>query len=55
MYNSIYRAFHTNIEEYTVFSAAHGTFLKIYSLLRHKASLHKYRKTKSAVNLTIVG
>jgi endonuclease/exonuclease/phosphatase (EEP) superfamily protein YafD len=30
--------------QYTFFSAAHGTFSKIDHILRHKASLIKYKK-----------
>jgi hypothetical protein len=32
--------------QYTIFSAAHGTFSKIDHILEHKASLSKYKKTE---------
>jgi hypothetical protein len=31
-------------EQYTFFSAAHGTFSKIDHIFRHKASLNKFKK-----------
>jgi hypothetical protein len=34
----------SNFLKYTFFSAAHGTFSKIDHILRHKASLSKYKK-----------
>jgi hypothetical protein len=40
----IYRVFHSGAAQYTFFSAAHGTFSKIYHILGHKASLNKYNK-----------
>jgi exonuclease III len=42
----VYRIFHPATEQYTFFSAAHGTFSKIDHFLGHKASLNKYKKTK---------
>jgi hypothetical protein len=39
----VYRIFHTTTK-YIFFSAAHGTFYKIYHILRHKAGLSKYKK-----------
>jgi hypothetical protein len=41
-----YRIFHPTIAQYTFFSAAHGTFSKTDRILRHKASLSKYKKTE---------
>jgi hypothetical protein len=38
------RIFHPTSAQYTFFSAAHGTFSKIYHILGHKASLKKYKK-----------
>jgi hypothetical protein len=38
------RIFHPTSAQYTFFSAAHGTFSKIYHILGHKASLSKYKK-----------
>jgi hypothetical protein len=43
----IYRVFHPVAARYTFFSAAHGTFSKIYHILGHKASLLKYKKTEN--------
>jgi hypothetical protein len=42
----IYRVFHPTTAQYTFFSAAHGTSFKIDHILRHKAGLNKYKKTK---------
>jgi hypothetical protein len=39
----VYRIFHPT-PQCTFFSAAHGTFSKIDHILRHKASLSKYKK-----------
>jgi hypothetical protein len=36
----VYRIFHPTTAQYT----AHGTFFKIDHNLKHKASLHKYKK-----------
>lgn len=41
--------FHSNIAEYTFFSAAHETVYKIGHILRHKASLNKFRKSKVTI------
>jgi exonuclease III len=38
----VYRIFHPASEQYTFFSAAHGTFSKIDHILGHKARLNKY-------------
>jgi exonuclease III len=40
----VYRIFHPTSAQYTFFSAAHGTFFKNDHILRHKASLSKYKK-----------
>ena len=40
----IYRALHTEAEEYTFFSSAHGTFLRIDHMWGNKASLGKFKK-----------
>ena len=40
----IFRTFHSNAEEYTFFSSAHGTFSRIDHILGHKANLSKLRK-----------
>ena len=40
----IFRTFHPNVEEYTFFSSAHGTFSKIDHILGHKSNLTKFKK-----------
>ena len=40
----IFRTFHQNTEEYTLFSSAHGTFSRIDHILGHKSSLSKCKK-----------
>jgi hypothetical protein len=40
----VYRMFHPTSAQYTLFSAAHGSFSKTDYLLGHKASLSKYKK-----------
>ena len=40
----IYRAFHPKEAKYTFFSSVHGTFSKIDHMIRHKTSLHKFKK-----------
>jgi hypothetical protein len=42
----VYRILDTTSAQYTFFSAAHGTFSKIYHILGHKASLSKYKKVE---------
>jgi exonuclease III len=42
----IYREFHPMAPDYTFFSEARGTFLKIDHILGHKANLNKYKKLK---------
>ena len=42
----IFRIFHTNAEEYTFFSSAHGTFSRIDHILGHKSDLSKFKKTE---------
>jgi hypothetical protein len=39
-----YTIFHLETAHYILFSAAHGTFSKVDHILRHKASLNKYKK-----------
>ena len=41
----IFRTFHSNAEEYTLFSSAHGTFPRI-DILGHKSNLSKLKKTE---------
>ena len=38
----IFRTFHSNIEEYTFFSSAQGTFSRIDHILGHKSNLSKF-------------
>ena len=38
-----FRTFHSNAEEYTFFSSAHGTFSRIDHILGHKSSLSKFK------------
>ena len=40
----LYRIYHPTKNEYTFFSAAHGSFSKIDHILCHKATVSKYKK-----------
>ena len=40
----IFMTFHSNAEEYTFFSSAHGTFSRIGHILGHKSHLSKFKK-----------
>ena len=40
----IFKTFHPNTEEYTLFSSAHGTFSRIDHILGHKSNLSKFKK-----------
>ena len=40
----IFRTFHPNAEEYTLFSHAHGTFSRIDHILGHKSNLSTFKK-----------
>ena len=40
----IFRTFHSNAEEYTFFSSAHGTLFRIDHILGHKSNLSKFMK-----------
>jgi hypothetical protein len=40
----ICRAFHPTTMQYTLYSAAHGTFSKIDQIVRHKASINIFKK-----------
>ena len=42
----IFRTFHPNIEEHTVFLSAHRTFSRIDHILDHKSNLSKIKKTE---------
>ena len=47
----MFRTFHSNAEEYTFFSSAHGTFSRIDHILGHKSSLSKFKKIKIVSNI----
>ena len=40
----IFRTFHPNAEEYTIFSSTHGIFSRIDNILGHKSNLSKFKK-----------
>ena len=40
----IYRTFHPQTTEYTIFSRAHGIFSRVDHILGHKSSLGKFKK-----------
>ena len=42
-----FRTFHPNEEEYTFFSSAHGTLLRIDHILGHKSNLSKFKKIET--------
>ena len=42
----IFKTFHPNAEEYTLFSNEHGTFSRIDHILGHKSNLRKFKKTE---------
>ena len=43
----IFRTFHSNAEESTFFSSAHGTFYRTDHILCHKSNLSKFKKIES--------
>jgi exonuclease III len=47
----IYRTFHSKTEEYTFFSAPHGTFSKTDHILGHKTGLNRYEKIEIIPNI----
>ena len=47
----IFRIFHTNAEEYTFFSSAHGTFSRIDQILGHKSNLSKFKKIEIILSI----
>ena len=47
----IFRTFHLNAEEYTLFSSAHGTFSRIDHILGHKSNLSKFKKIEIVSNI----
>ena len=40
----IFRTFHPNVEGYTFFSSACGTFSRIDHILGHKSNISKFKK-----------
>ena len=42
----IFRTFHPNVEVYTFFSSAHGTFSRIEHIFGHRSKLSKFKKTE---------
>ena len=47
----IFRTFHLNAEEYTLFSSAHGTFSRIDYILGHKSNLSKFKKIETVSSI----
>ena len=47
----IFRTFHPNAKEYTVFSSAHGTFSRIDHILGHKSNVSKFKKIEIISNI----
>ena len=47
----IFRTFHPNAEEYTLFSSAHGTFSRIDHILGHKSNLRKFKKIEIVLSI----
>ena len=42
--SDIFRILHSNAEEYTFFSSAHGTFSRLDHIFGHKSNLSKFKK-----------
>jgi hypothetical protein len=42
----VYGIFHPSVAQYTFFSAAYGTFFTLDSILCHKVTLNKYKKSE---------
>ena len=47
----IFRTFHSNAEESTFFSSAHGTFSMIHHILGHKSNLSKFKKIEIILSI----
>ena len=47
----VFRTFHPNAEEYTLFSSTHGTFSRIDHILGHKSNLSKLKKIEIVLNI----
>ena len=47
----IFRTFHPNAEEYTIFSSAQGTFSRIVHILGHKPNLSKFKKIEVVLSI----
>ena len=46
-----FRTFHSNAEEYTFFSSAHGIFSRIDHILGHKSNLSKFKKIETVSSI----
>ena len=51
----IFRTFHSNAEEYTFFSSAHGTFSRIDHILDHKSNHIKLKSYQASSLITMLG
>ena len=47
----IFRTFHPNVDEYTSFSSAQGTFSRIDHILGHKSNLIKFKKIEIILSI----
>ena len=47
----IYRTFHPQTMNFTLFSSAHGTFSRIDHILGHKSNLDKFKKKNHSKHL----
>ena len=47
----IFRTFHSNAEEYTFFSCAHGRISMIDHIVGHKSNLSKFKKIEITSNI----
>ena len=47
----IFRTFHPNVQEYTFFSSAYGTFSRTDHILGHRSNLSKFKKTEIVSSL----
>ena len=47
----IFRTFHPNVEEHTIFLSAHRTFSRTDHILGHKSNLSKFKKIEILSNI----
>ena len=47
----IFRTVHPNVEEYALFSSAHGALFRIDHILSHKSSLSKFKKIETVSSI----